>query len=203
MMATMRILAVGGLSSGVGKTTLICRLLPGLPGWGVLKTSVRSGKKARGDLPPERYEIVTDPGELHVPGKDTERYHQAGAAGLAWLRTGPLGLARGVPEVLARFRDLPGVVVEGNSHTFHSTPDRIVLVARTGLPEIKPTARLLLPQADLVVLNRASRDKHRAMTRERLLEAGAACEILEEDVTSARCTAAIGKLLATWFPPSP
>jgi molybdopterin-guanine dinucleotide biosynthesis protein len=203
MMVIMRILAVGGLSSGVGKTTIICRLLPSLPGWGVLKTSVRSGKKTRGDLPPDRYEIVTDPGELHVPGKDTGRYHQAGAADLAWLRTGPLGLAAAVPEALERFRNLPGVLVEGNSHTFHRTPDRIVLVARTGFPEIKPTARLLLPQADLIVLNRACNDERQAMTRERLVEAGAACEILEEDVTSTRFTAAIGKLLATWFPPSP
>jgi molybdopterin-guanine dinucleotide biosynthesis protein len=203
MMVIMRILAIGGMSSGVGKTTMICKLLPSLPGWGVLKTSVRSGKKARSDLAPDRYEIVTNPGELQVQGKDTWRYHQAGAAGLAWLRTGPQGLAKGVPEAIDRFRKLPGVVVEGNSHTFHQEPDRLVLVASTRLTEIKPTARLLLPRADLVVLNRPAGDEGGGMTRQVLTEAGAACRILEEDVLSDLFPAEIGTLLSTWFPPSP
>jgi molybdopterin-guanine dinucleotide biosynthesis protein len=199
----MRILAIGGLSSGVGKTTMICGLLPCLRGWGVLKTSVRSGKKSRSDLPPDHYEIVTEPAELQVPRKDTGRYHQSGAAGLAWLRTGPAGLAAGVPLALSRFSTLPGVIVEGNSHTFHRTPDRMVLVARTGLSEIKPTARLLLPRADLVVLNRYTGGNRSGMTRELLVEAGATCTILETDVQSGRFLEEIGDYLSTWFPPSP
>ncbi len=203
MMVIMRILAIGGLSSGVGKTTMICWLLPCMPGWGVRKTSVRSGKKTRSDLPPDHYEIVTEPGELQVPGKDTGRYHLAGAATLAWLRSGPLGLAAGVPRALERFKARPGVVVEGNSHSFHQTPDRMVLVASTALSEIKPTARQLLPVADLVVLNRICGGGHGGMTRQALVEAGAARPVLEEDVLSQAFLQEIGRLLAIWFPPSP
>lgn len=199
----MRILAIGGMSSGVGKTTLICRILPCLPGWAVLKTSVRSGKKAAGDLPPDRYEIVTAAQELQVRGKDTGRYHEAGAAGLAWLRTGPDGLAQGVPQAMGRFTGYPGVVVEGNSHTFHQDPDRLVLVARGSLSEIKPTAARLLPRADLVVLNQAAGENRGGLTRRALLDAGAGCPILEEDVGSRRFLDLIQARLATWFPPSP
>ena len=198
----MRILAIGGMSSGVGKTTLICRLLPFLPGWGVLKTSVRSGKKGRTDLPSDRYEIVTEPAELEVEGKDTGHYHQAGAAALVWLRSGPLGLAAGVPEALRQFRTLPGVIVEGNSHTLHQAPDRLVLVASTQLSEIKPTAVVLLPKADLVVLNRAGGDPAAAMTRSLLKDAGATCPILEADILSQKFLEEFGTVLATWFPPS-
>jgi molybdopterin-guanine dinucleotide biosynthesis protein len=202
-MVIMRILAIGGMSSGVGKTTMICRILPSLPGWGVLKTSVRSGKKVRGDLPTDRYEIVTEAAELQVRGKDTGRYHEAGAAALAWLRTGPDGLAPGVPRALARFRHLPGVVVEGNSHTFHQAPDRLILVASTLLGEIKPTAGMLLPRADLVVLNRVSGDPSGGLSRESLEANGATCPILEEDVLSHRFLERFQALIPTWFPPSP
>ena len=95
------------------------------------------------------------------------------------------------------------MVVEGNSHTFHQAPDRLVLVASTRLTEIKPTAGLLLPRADLVVLNRPAGDDGGGMTRQVLTEAGAACRILEEDVLSRRFLGEIGTLLSTWFPPSP
>ena len=199
----MRILAIGGMSSGVGKTTLICRILPGLPGWGVLKTSVRSGKKAGGDLPPDHYEIVTAAQDLQVPGKDTGRYHQAGAAGLSWLRTGPDGLAEGVARAMERFSGYPGVVVEGNSHTFHQEPDRLVLVARGSLSEIKPTAARLLPRADLVVLNQATGEDRGGLTCQALVDAGAGCPILEGDVRSRQVLDRIRNRLATWFPPSP
>jgi molybdopterin-guanine dinucleotide biosynthesis protein len=190
----MRILAVGGLCSGSGKTTLICRILPFLPGWGVLKTSVRSEKGAG-------YEIVTEPAELHIPGKDTGRFLEAGASALAWLRAGPDGLAEGVPDALSLFSDMAGVVAEGNSHVFHRKPDRILVVARSDLPEIKPTARLLLPKADLVVLNRSGTGEE-VMSGERLKGAGATCPILETNVDSERFVEQSEKFLSTWFPPS-
>jgi hypothetical protein len=108
-----------------------------------------------------------------------------------------------VPKALERFRHLPGVVVEGNSHTFHQTPHRLILVASTLLPEIKPTARLLLPRGDLVVLNRPPDRHHTGIDQETLRANGATCPILEEDILSHRFLEEIGRLLSTWFPPSP
>jgi len=186
----------------VGKTELICRILIFLPGWGVLKTSVRSGRKERPGQNHRFRELITSPAELLVEGKDTCRYHHAGAARVAWLRSGPDGLAEGLKEALPGFEALPGVIVEGNSHTFHCKPDRMILVARTSLEEIKPTAKILLPQADLVILNDdGSGPDRRQMTAERLDASGVQGEILAGDITCPAFGLALQQRLLTWFPP--
>ncbi len=197
----MKILAIGGMSSGVGKTELICRILSLLPGWGVLKTSVRSGRKERPGRTDGAWELITSPAELLVEQKDTERYHRAGAASIAWLRSGQDALGEGMAAALPLFESLPGVVVEGNSHTFHRKPDRLILVARTVLEEIKPTARRLLPSADLVVLNTGPDPLETRRTGLRNLQAaGAKGEILVGDVTSPGFLRKVEARLFTWFP---
>lgn len=142
----MRVIVVGGTSSGVGKTSLVRRLLEVLPGWGALKTSPHHGE---GEL-----EIVRDEATLRQPGSDTSRYLHGGASRVAWLRYRPEHLERGMVEALSIFEDCPGVVIEGNSAARCVSPALVIVVARSGSLEVKESARELLARADHVVLNR-------------------------------------------------
>ena len=72
----MLVLGIGGCSSGVGKTTLICRLLEVFGGWGALKTTpvhrrpcpdpvtCPACRGLRGD-----FQILTEPRDLQRPGR--------------------------------------------------------------------------------------------------------------------------------------
>ena len=154
----MRVLGVGGCCSGVGKTTLICRLLEVFSGWGALKVSPahrdpasRSAASLIDHGLQGTYRIDTDPGE---PGSDTGRFRAAGAARVAWLRSTPERLGFALDEALAGFTGMPGVVVEGNAPARERPPAGLLMVARVGQREVKPSARPMLAQADWIVLNR-------------------------------------------------
>jgi len=198
----MRILSIGGCSSGVGKTELICRLLEALPGWGALKTSM--GRRTMPRIEPG-WEIVTDPLVLDTTGSDTDRYRRSGAARVVWVRSRPEALAEAIPRCLPLLDDLPGVVVEGNSHVPYSRPDRLVLVARVGMEEIKPTARPLLARADRVVLNRdaAVREEIVGDLERRIRAAAGTARVVTVDVGDPGNGPLVRLLadVATWFPP--
>jgi molybdopterin-guanine dinucleotide biosynthesis protein len=154
----MRVLGVGGCCSGVGKTTIICRLLEVLGGWGALKVSPAHRDRRSHSAATVvthglegAYRIDTDPGD---PGSDTGRFRAAGAARVAWLRSTPERLGLALDEALAGFTGLSGVVVEGNAPARERPPAGLVMVARVGQREIKPSARPMLARADWIVLNR-------------------------------------------------
>jgi hypothetical protein len=149
----MRILAVGGCCSGVGKTTLMCRILENLPRWGALKVSPLHGEVTHGLEGPYRI----DTGAVQ-PSGDSDRYRAAGAARVAWLRSRRDSLGTALGDALGGFADLPGVVVEGNAAALAGSPDGIVLVARSGQREIKDSAVTVARRADWVVLNRPTDD---------------------------------------------
>ncbi len=146
----MRQFHVSGTCSGAGKTTVACALLDALSGWGALKTSTHAAPSA-GHGPAA---IVTDPATLARPGTDTARYLEHGAARVAWLRATPATLARDLPEALASFADLPGVVIEGNAPWAVRRGDRLVLVVGRGtVGAIKRSAAAIAADADLAVLD--------------------------------------------------
>lgn len=154
----MRVLGVGGCCSGVGKTTIVCRLLEALGGWGALKVSPahrdpksRSGAALVSHGLEGAYRIDTDPGD---PGSDTGRFRAAGASRVAWLRSTSERLGLALDEALAGFTGMPGVVVEGNAPARERPPAGLVMVARVGQREVKPSARPMLARADWIVLNR-------------------------------------------------
>ncbi len=175
----MRTLLVGGCSSGVGKTTLVCRILETLPGWGALKITPVRPHACGGPECPEchgmrrDYEFVFEPQD------------PAGAR-VGWLRSREDHLSRAVADALARFSDFQGVVVEGNSFARHTTPEKTVMVARVGLDEVKASALALVRVADWVVLNvPAATDPERVREHHmRLTEANEARRVVELDAAS-------------------
>lgn len=180
----MRIVVVGGCSKGVGKTLLVCRLIEVLPGWGVLKTSP-GHREAAGHAHgvEDGFDVVTDLAVLSRPGKDTARYLAAGASRVAWLRASPARLADGVREALARLAGLPGLLVEGNSAAGCLAPDRLALVARAAMSEVKPSALPLLARADWLVVNAprgtSRQDVMATERRLRCLSATAPCVVAD------------------------
>lgn len=154
------IVAVSGLSSNTGKTTLVCELLRRLPGWEAIKLTrghYRScGKDPNGccvsDLLREQPLIRSGRLANYEKGKDTGRFWDAGAANVHWVIVGEDQVEAGINEALSRVESR-GVVVEGNSFLDYVEADFAITCARAGENKLKTSARRTLERADAVYLS--------------------------------------------------
>jgi molybdopterin-guanine dinucleotide biosynthesis protein len=154
------IVAVSGLSSNTGKTTLVCELLRRLPGWEAIKLTrghYRScGKNPEGccvsDLIREEPLIRSGREANYEVGKDTGRYWDAGAADVHWVIAGEDQVEAGIKEALSRVR-AEGVVVEGNSFLDFIEADFAIMCARAGENKLKTSAKRTLARADALYLS--------------------------------------------------
>src|SRR5260370_30983890 len=111
------IVAVSGLSSNTGKTTLTCDLLEHLLGWEAIKLTrghYRScGKDPHGccvsDLIRDEPLIRSGRAENYEPGKDTGRFWDAGAVNVHWVIAGEEQEEDGIRQALARGRSAGGL----------------------------------------------------------------------------------------------
>src|SRR6266436_5064160 len=87
------VVGIGGFTSEVGKTTLMCDLLRLLPGWEAIKTT-RGHYRSCGKDPEtccvshlltDEPVVCSGRAETYSAGKDTGRYWDAGAANVHWL----------------------------------------------------------------------------------------------------------------------
>jgi len=142
------IVGVGGLTSEVGKTTLLCELLRAFPGWEAIKTT-RGHYRSCGKDPHaccvsdllEDEPVIRSGRELtYSPGKDTGRYWDSGAANVHWVIATDSQVDTGIKKALG-FVQAPGVFVEGNSFTKFIEPDYFIMVIRADVFKVKTTAR--------------------------------------------------------------
>jgi molybdopterin-guanine dinucleotide biosynthesis protein len=155
-----RVVAVGGFSSEVGKTTLVCELLRRLPGWEAIKVTrghYRScGKSAHAccvsHLLSDDPVVHSGRAETYAPGKDTGRYWDAGASNVHWVIVTDKQVGDGVRLALGRV-SAPGVIVEGNSFLDSVESDFAVMVARASGGKIKPSARRALRKSSALYLS--------------------------------------------------
>ena len=153
-------MAVSGLSSNTGKTTLVCELLKRLPGWEAIKLTrghYRScGKDPRGccvsNLLRDEPLIRSGREENYEAGKDTGRFWDAGAVNVHWVIVGEDQVEGGIKEALSRVKT-EGVVVEGNSFLDYITADFSIICARAGENRMKASARRTLERADSLYLS--------------------------------------------------
>lgn len=158
--STPTIVAVSGLSSNTGKTTLVCELLRRLPGWEAIKVTrghYRScGKDPNGccvsDLLRDEPLIRSGRQANYEKGKDTGHFWDAGAANVHWVIVGEDQVEQGINEALARVQS-PGVVVEGNSFLDYIEADFAIMCARAGENKLKTSARRTLEKADALYLS--------------------------------------------------
>src|SRR6266850_1296865 len=154
------IIAVSGLSSNTGKTTLVCELLERLPGWEAIKLTrghYRScGKDPNGccvsDLIRDEPLIRSGRAENYEAGKDTGRFWDAGAVNVHWVIAGEEQVEDGIGQALARVRSA-GVIVEGNSFLDFIDADFAIICARAGENRMKASARRTLAKADAIYLS--------------------------------------------------
>ena len=153
-------MAVSGLSSNTGKTTLMCDLLELLPGWEAIKLTrghYRScGKDPLGccvsDLIRDEPLIRSGREENYEAGKDTGRYWDAGAENVHWVIAGEDQVEDGVRQALSRVQST-GVLVEGNSFLDYIAADYAIMCARAGENKLKASARRTLARADALYLS--------------------------------------------------
>src|SRR5262245_39687511 len=154
------IVAVSGLSSNTGKTTLVCELLRRLPGWEAIKLTrghYRScGKDPSGccvsDLLREKPLIRSGREANYQRGKDTGRFWDAGAANVHWVIVGEDQVEQGIKQALSRVQS-HAVIVEGNSFLDYVAADFAITCARAGENKLKTSARRTLDKADVLYLS--------------------------------------------------
>ena len=154
------IIGIGGLTSEVGKTTLLCKLLAAFPGWEAIKTTrghYRScGKDPHAccvsDLLSEEPTVRSGYESTFSAGKDTGRYWEAGAKNVHWLIGTDDQIEAGITQALGRV-EAAGVFIEGNSFTEFVTPDFFVMVMRSDQLKMKPTARRALRHASAIYVS--------------------------------------------------
>jgi molybdopterin-guanine dinucleotide biosynthesis protein len=151
------VIGVGGFTSNVGKTTLLCELLRAFPGWEAIKTT-RGHYRSCGKDPhaccvshllSEEPLVRSGREETYEAGKDTARYWDAGAANVHWLIATDDQVERGIKQALARV-EAPGVFVEGNSFTQFVPVNFFVMLRRSDDDKIKKSARRVLDTADVI-----------------------------------------------------
>ena len=154
------IVAVSGVSSNTGKTTLACELIKSLPGWEAIKITrghYRScGKDPNGccvsDLLRDEPLIRSGRESNYEKGKDTGRFWDAGAANVHWVIVGEDQVEEGIRRALSRVQT-EGVVVEGNSFLEFINPDYAIICSRAGENRLKGSARRTLSKADALYLS--------------------------------------------------
>jgi molybdopterin-guanine dinucleotide biosynthesis protein len=151
------VIGIGGYTSNVGKTTLLCELLAAFPGWEAIKTT-RGHYRSCGKDPLAccvshllSAEPVVRSGReaTYERGKDTGRYWDAGATNVHWLIATDDQVEPGIREALSRVA-AEGVFVEGNSFAQFVDVDFFVMVRRSDDLKIKKSARQVLENADVV-----------------------------------------------------
>jgi len=152
--------AVSGLSSNTGKTTLVCELIRRLPGWEAIKITrghYRScGKDPSGccvsDLLRDEPLIRSGREANYEKGKDTGRFWDAGAANVHWVIVGEDQVEEGITLALSKVKSA-GVIVEGNSFLDFIEADLAITCARAGENKMKSSARRTLARADALYLS--------------------------------------------------
>ena len=153
----MKIITVSGAHSNVGKTTFIEWLLKKLKGWSCLKVTVLH----KGNCPVGRictaceelsskFFIVHDRRVLEEKGKDTQRFKEAGAKEVLWLRAKPYGLKQGIKKTISRFKDAVGLIIESTSALKYLSPDLAILLTQKD-SVLKKSARQILKKIDLTL----------------------------------------------------
>ena len=168
IMRRPKIVAVGGFSSDVGKTTLMCQLLEAFPGWEAIKTT-RGHYRSCGKDPQAccvshllSAEPVVRSGrdQTYTPGKDTGRYWDAGASNVHWLIATDHQVNAGIKRALELVRS-EGVFIEGNSFTEFIDTDALIMTVRESNSKIKNSARRAIQKASAFYLWRDTNGEKR------------------------------------------
>jgi uridine kinase len=136
------IIGIGGGHSGSGKTSIACKILEKLPGWGTIKYTKTS-----------LYGSITDDiNVLSERGKDTKKFLDSGAVKVLWVRSPFHELAAVLPNAVEMLSHLKGIIVEGNSAVDVLKPDIVIFVCGHA-GEMKEGSENIMRIADIVIFD--------------------------------------------------
>jgi len=185
------VVGIGGFTSEVGKTTLLCELLHAFPGWEAIKTT-RGHYRSCGKDPHaccvsdllEEEPVIRSGRELtYAAGKDTGRYWDSGAANVHWLIATDSQVEIGIKKALGYVQG-PGVFVEGNSFTRFIQPDYFIMVVRPDILKIKTTARQAGDRVSAFYISGDANESDKESVSAFLLKSGLATENNESRIFS-------------------
>lgn len=154
-----RVVAVTGAASNAGKTTAVETLIALLQKRGHRVTALKVTRTHEGNCPRRHptcttcedltgpFELITDPGRIQTPGKDTGRYVAAGADQVLWLLSQAKDMAAGLAHTFKHVPPDHVLIGEGNSFREHVSAD-VTIMSLGKTVRLKPSAEAVLHHTD-------------------------------------------------------
>ncbi|MDI6800695.1 MAG: hypothetical protein QMD01_01365 [Thermodesulfovibrionales bacterium] len=164
-------IGIGGSHSGTGKTTIAAALLKYLATHSPIHPFTHSPKIGAIKYTKTAFysSITDDKTILRQEDKDTRRLLDAGAEEVLWVQSPESGLEETLPMAVERLSHLDGIIIEGNSAIEFLKPDIVIFLFRGSGKNLKPSARKLLKQADIMLIlgdaEQPARSKARSQIR--------------------------------------
>ena len=158
------VVVVGGHTRNIGKTSVVCGIIRGLPelNWTAIKITQyghgicsRNGEACDCNDPAHPIAISREDGSS--PATDSGRFLAAGAARSFWVRT-PIGeLNEAMAAVRRILADSENAIVESNSILRFLKPDLCAMVLDGSVADFKPTSLRFLDRANALVVTSPAR----------------------------------------------
>lgn len=147
------IIGIGGTHSGVGKTTIAAAILKYLTTHPPIYPFIHSPKFGALKYTKTAFysSIIDDKIILSQENKDTKRLLDAGAEEVLWVQSPSSELKEVIPIAIDRLSHLDGIIIEGNSAIEFLKPDVVLFIAGVSKENIKPSAKAILKQADIII----------------------------------------------------
>jgi hypothetical protein len=152
------LVVVGGHSRNIGKTSVVCGIIRGLPdlNWTAIKiTQYGHGVCSHEGEPCECADPVHPVAiseERAASDTDSGRFLAAGARHAFWVRTPAGGLGEAMPRLRRVLSQAEHAIVESNSLLQFIKPDFCLMVVDGAVADFKPTSRRFLDRADALVV---------------------------------------------------
>jgi hypothetical protein len=152
------LVVVGGHSRNIGKTSVVCGIIRGLPdlNWTAIKiTQYGHGVCSHeGELcecaDPIHPVAISE--ERTASGTDSGRFLAAGARQAFWVRTPAGGLGEAMPRLRRILSHAEHAIVESNSLLQFMKPDMCLMVVDGAVADFKLTSRRFLDRAHALVV---------------------------------------------------
>jgi hypothetical protein len=152
------LVAVGGHTRNIGKTSVICSIIRSTPqlAWTAIKVTQyghgvcsKDGEACECALPDHPFAFEE---ELNGnAGTDTSRFLAAGTHRSYWARTAVGNLGEAIPALRRIWERAANTIVESNSILQFVKPDLYLTVLDFGVEDFKDSSRRYLDRADAVV----------------------------------------------------
>jgi hypothetical protein len=153
------LIVVGGHSRNIGKTSVVCGIIRGLPelNWTAIKiTQYGHGVCSHEGEPCEcadpRHPVAISEEHGTAPASDSGRFLRAGARRAFWVRTPAGSLAEAMPRLRRMLTQAEHAIVESNSLLQFIRPDLYLMAVDGAVADFKPSSRRFLDRADALIV---------------------------------------------------